>query len=122
MEPYEPYNIVARTGHFCLEYPVYNNDTNSNNNNKNEIEYPYPRLFLNPLKIGNEIYPNCPSIHFVTGMTEALHDSNKIVISYGIDDCLSRFIVVDKQHIISMLFQPNSIFSNGNRIRRRRKN
>lgn len=48
--------------------------------------------FKNPrrditFKFGPEYYNDCSKINFVTGMIEALHDPNQIIILYGIDDC-----------------------------------
>ena len=47
---------------------------------------------------------NCPRIHFVTGMVENADDPSKVIIFYGVNDCVPRMIVVDKAEIIQMLF------------------
>jgi hypothetical protein len=47
---------------------------------------------------------DCPRIHFVTGMVEKADDTSKVIISYGVNDCVPRMIVVDKAEIIVMLF------------------
>ena len=39
-------------------------------------------------------------------MTTKYNDESKVVISYGINDCLSRFVEIDKSEIIRMLWDP----------------
>ena len=92
-EKASPYNIVQRTGAFCLGYP------------KEETQ--------------NPIYPNhkemwiiddlmeCPKIHFVTGIVDKVGDDSKVIVSYGISDCISRFIEIDKSEIVKMLWFPD---------------
>ena len=101
--------FVARSGRFCLGYPSYNQ---THPNIDDELQEPYPRLYLDPLIIGSETYHRCPRIHFIMGMIEKVDDPNKLIISYGVDDCISRFIVIDKKHIIRLLFYPQKLLVN----------
>ena len=48
----------------------------------------------------------CPRLYFVGSMIEKVGDRNKVIISYGVTDCLSRFLVVDKADIAKMLWSP----------------
>lgn len=112
MEAAEPYNVVARSGRFCFGFPeLVNNTSTSHTSNNEEGQNPYQKMRLDRLKIGDEHYDKCPSIHFVTGMTEKADDPSKIIISYGINDCISRFVVLDKEHIYRLLFHPNELLN-----------
>ena len=42
---------------------------------------------------------DCPSIHFVSGISEYIGDSSKAILSYGVNDCYPRMIVVEKKDI-----------------------
>lgn len=51
----------------------------------------------------------------VTGMTEALHDDpNQVIISHGVDDSYSRFILNSRDHILSLLFKKATIMTQYN--------
>lgn len=88
-----PYNVVARSGKFCLGFAQ----------DKDESDNPYTMMNVVPLQLMGKTF-DCPRIHFVTGMVEKADDSSKVIISYGINDCVPRMVVMDKIEIIQILF------------------
>ena len=93
-EPTPPYGIVARSGYFCLPFP---DDTDVGN------DLGHAQLAHNlPLAL-NRIQHNCPYVSFVSGIVESVHEG-KVVISYGINDCLAKTMELDKTEIASVLF------------------
>lgn len=99
-EPSPPYRIVARSGSFCFGYP-----------DKEEAkENYYANLTLARNLIMREP-ENCPFITFVSGITEKVGDPSKLIIGYGINDCVSRFVEVDKSELVRLLFHPTGRFT-----------
>ena len=49
---------------------------------------------------------DCPRIHFVMGMIDKVDDASKVIISYGVNDCLSQFVTIEKSEIARMLWNP----------------
>ena len=97
-----PYTVVARTGKFCLGYPA--KDDNSQ-------QHPLWDLTASNrthdyLMFGGTHMRTCPRIHFVLGMVDKYNDDDKIVVSYGVGDCLSRFVELDKADIAKLLWNP----------------
>jgi hypothetical protein len=90
-----PYRIVARSGAFCLGF---------SSEEENEQNYYSQLTRSKPLIIGEE--ENCPQIALVSGMTEKAGDGSKIILGYGINDCVPRFVEVDKSEIARLLFNP----------------
>jgi hypothetical protein len=39
-------------------------------------------------------------------MTEKAGDDSKIILGYGINDCVPRFVEIDKSEIARLLFDP----------------
>jgi hypothetical protein len=95
-----PYTVAAHSGKFCLGFAQ----------DKDESDNPYTTMNVVPLQLMGKTF-NCPRIHFVTGMVEKADDPSKVIISYGINDCVPRMIVVDKAEIIQMLFDGPRTFS-----------
>jgi hypothetical protein len=93
MEDRAPYNVVARSGKFCLGFAQ----------DEDESDNPYTMMNVVPLQLMGKTF-DCPRIHFVSGMIEKADDPSKVIISYGVNDCVPRMIVVDKAEIIQMLF------------------
>ena len=86
--------VVALSGPFC--FGGLNNDTDINS----EIRYfPHQTRKLN----ATYAFYNCPPITFASGITEYHADTNYVVISYGVNDCYSRSMVVSKERIIEFL-------------------
>lgn len=97
-EPVPPYKIVANSGYFC--FPAKPESKNTSNNPLTDFAPTFRHL-----KIVDTIY-NCPSIHFISGMVEKADDDTKVIIGYGVQDCTSWFVEVDKAEMISLLFEP----------------
>ena len=57
---------------------------------------------------GTERLDGCPKIHFPKSMIEKVRVANtkeeeeSIIISYGVNDCCSRFVEVKKADIVGM--------------------
>jgi hypothetical protein len=92
-----PYRVVARSGAFCMGFP-----------SEEEHEQSYYAQFTRyrPLFMGVE--ENCPQITFIAGMTEKAGDDSKVILSYGINDCVPRFVEIDKSEIVRLLFNPTA--------------
>jgi hypothetical protein len=88
--------LVAASGLFCFEKMDRMRDANA----ESQI-FPIPDNF-SVLNISNTAY-DCPHITFATGITEYQNDRNYVVISYGVNDCYSRSIVVSKDRIKELL-------------------
>eukprot|EP00542_Grammatophora_oceanica_P004166 CAMPEP_0194067632 /NCGR_PEP_ID=MMETSP0009_2-20130614/86658_1 /TAXON_ID=210454 /ORGANISM="Grammatophora oceanica, Strain CCMP 410" /LENGTH=606 /DNA_ID=CAMNT_0038720665 /DNA_START=182 /DNA_END=2002 /DNA_ORIENTATION=- len=97
-EAKSPYSVVARSGYFCLGFPSVDTDGRQG--------YLPPNLIHNTEwdKLRLQEAFDCPKIHFVSGMTEAVDDSNMMILAYGVNDFLSRFVKVGKGDIASLLF------------------
>jgi hypothetical protein len=114
-QPQSPYRIVARSGMFCLGYPTELDQltttvdaslTYNNNSRPRAVSYqnPLSMVHLDPLSFAGKLYNNCPRIHFVMGMVAKVNDPSKVLVSYGVSDCLSRIIEISKKEIQSMLW------------------
>lgn len=89
------FKIVALSGPFCLSHASahdINFDTVTMIQNVND------RM----MTLGGEIY-DCPTISFLSGLVEYQADQNYAVLSYGVDDCYSRSIVISKAAIKEFL-------------------
>jgi hypothetical protein len=91
-----PYNVVAWTGKFCLGFP-----------SEAENENPYTKMKVDTIKMIDVEYSSCPRIHFVSGMTEKADDATKIIVAYGVNDCVPRMVIIDKADVHRMLFTPH---------------
>jgi hypothetical protein len=88
--------LVAVTGLFCFEKVDRIRDANA------ESQIFHIPDNISVLNISNTLY-DCPHITFATGITEYQNDRNYVVISYGVNDCYSRSIVVSKDRIKELL-------------------
>ena len=91
-----PFAVVATSGTFCMGFPS-TSDMKSNYFNTASVK----QAFL----LGESM--ECPKITFVSGITETAGDPTKVIISYGINDCTGRMVVVDKSDLVDMLFHPS---------------
>mmetsp|Transcript_2843 Transcript_2843/g.7807 ORF Transcript_2843/g.7807 Transcript_2843/m.7807 type:complete len:584 (+) Transcript_2843:123-1874(+) len=110
MLPRAPYTVVARSGAFCLGYPEEDemgNDFASMNNRMYLEHFRRER----PLSLLNATFPKCPKIHFAMSIVDKVsethidEDEDSVIISYGVQDCMSRFIEVTKSDVADMLSQ-----------------
>ena len=102
IEPVAPYRVVAMSGLWCLP-------TNPNSNHIFDAsrDNPYENLpQWSPLEIAGRTYNDCPSIHFISGMTEKADDPGKLIVAYGVEDCTSWFVEVSIAEVIGLLFNP----------------
>ena len=95
-QPYPPFDIVARSGWFCLGFADIDEAGGGNTLAGSNQQY---RLDLFSSSTGYR----CPMIHFASGISEYVGDSSKAIISYGVADCHPRMIVVDKKDIARRL-------------------
>lgn len=91
-----PYRVVARTGRFCFGF-----------SSESERENPYTRMQMSTMKMISVEYPSCPRIHFVSGMVEKTDDPTKLIVAYGVNDCVPRMVVIDKAEVLRLLFRPH---------------
>lgn len=95
-----PYRMVAESGLFCLPFATREEAEKVNS---------YHRLLeWDHLRFMGQTF-DCPRITFVSGITEHATDSNKAIISYGINDCTSRIMVVSKSDLARLLFEGMSL-------------
>jgi hypothetical protein len=99
-EAESPYRVVARTGRFCLGF-----------SSESERDNPYTRMQMSTMKLISVEYPKCPRIHFVSGMVEKADDPTKLIVAYGINDCVPRMVIIDKSDVLHMLFNPHEMMN-----------
>ena len=99
-EPAPPFNIVAKSGFFCLGFANNNPDDAEAKGSKNEQLFGSTNEYK--LSINNEVY-DCPRIHFVTGIIEKIDDDETVIVSYGVNDCYPRMLEVKKEYLVDLL-------------------
>jgi hypothetical protein len=104
MEPYPPYRVVARSGLFCLGYATMGDDfqgiphglsslmvrpvgRHTSNVHINPINDDTPRE--PPMQMKDTTF-HCPRIHFIMSVIDKVDDPTRVIISYGVNDCLTR--------------------------------
>ena len=90
-----PFALVAESGYFCLPFPsIEEHVIQTVNISRWRV-----------LSLGNGfIYPDCPRIHFISGMVFDADDEDKVIISFGVNDCYSRFVQVSLSGLLDLLF------------------
>jgi len=93
----EPYEVIARSGLFCFEFP---NEKKTATTNFGSVgsEYTQKKLELN-----GKTY-NCPNIHFVDSIIDKANDDTRAVVSLGVNDCIPLFVEMSKSDIVIHLF------------------
>mmetsp|Transcript_17112 Transcript_17112/g.22211 ORF Transcript_17112/g.22211 Transcript_17112/m.22211 type:complete len:646 (-) Transcript_17112:105-2042(-) len=86
------FHTVSVSGLFCLGRMI------SDDINAESQIFPVAGQFV----INEETY-DCPVVTFATSLVEYQADPNYVVISYGVNDCYSRSIVVSKERIREFL-------------------
>ena len=99
-EPMPPFDIVARSGLFCLGFA--SNETSETEQTSNE----QVAGATGSHKLTIQETFDCPRIHFVTGVTEKLDDEGTVIVSYGVNDCYPRMMEVKKSFLVSLLRVP----------------
>ena len=102
--PEEPFQVMAISLPFCLGQ-MKATDLKSM---EHWLSWADHSFLARRTKIGqheNIHNYDCPEVTFATGISNKIgQDDNYIVISYGVDDCYSRSIIVHKEKIEMMLF------------------
>jgi len=104
----EPYELIARSALFCFGF-TQDTDVKGNLPTGNL----YSLLTYNRtkyLELKGTTY-ECPHIHFVSGMTEKVDDPSRIIVAYGVNDCVPRFVEVLKRHVMMHLFSENGVMN-----------
>ena len=85
--PNEPFYLLARSGLFCFGFTGEQNATyydevlGSVGNDYNQLTK------SKKLELNKATY-DCPNIHFVNSIIEKTGDSDTLIISYGVNDCV----------------------------------
>lgn len=93
--PSPPFDIVARSGWFCLGF----GDNKSMEKSGNTLAGRNRRFRLD---LFNETF-DCPMVHFPSSITEVVNDHTRAIISYGVLDCYPVSIMVEKSEIARLL-------------------
>lgn len=96
--PDPPFEIIAVSGHFCF-------------NHMHESDVGHSEQWISERPIDNRTAPilvlgdyfRCPIITFASGMTEMIGNGHNAIITYGVNDCYSRSIIVPKKKIEMLL-------------------
>ena len=127
-EPTPPFNVVARSGFFCLGFALLKRSDDAldgtsqmvvagrshavrhlrdDEANESDNEQVWGAANDYKLKINGEVFDNCPAIHFVTGIADKMGDEEETaIVSYGVNDCYPRMIEVSKKFLVGLLKQP----------------
>ena len=94
--PHPPYPLVAISGLLCFGFP----------RGEEAGADPYAELTQSKRL---ELYDHqfdCPNIHFVSGITEKVGDDSKMIVAYGVNDCVSRMVEINKRDFAERIFSP----------------
>ena len=106
--PEEPFQVVAVSDPFCLGQ-ARESDLNSMDHWLSSTAHSFQKRMTKIIQDENVDIYDCPELTFATGISNKIgHDDKYIIISYGVDDCYSRSMVVHKDKIEMMLFPPRS--------------
>jgi hypothetical protein len=103
-----PYRIVARSGMFCLGYVDAEVEKGLQQSTSPLISVKMDRMHF-----AGEFF-DCPRLHFVTGMVDKVGDDSRVILSYGVNDCFSRFVEIEKSEIARLLWNPKRIPAGAN--------
>ena len=116
-KPTPPFDIVAKSGKFCFNWPQVN-ETGVDNQAFAEaskiFNFKFGRQNVHRNLVLGGIHYNCPRIQFPSGIAEKVGDEDIILISVNVNDCYPRTISVPKDEISKLLFvyQTGEIFTN----------
>jgi len=95
--PYPPYEILARSGLMCFGL--------GNESATNVNDDPYAAIVSKTHDFGfTKKEFHCPRIHYVSGIVEKVGDPSKLILAYGVDDCISRMVEINKIDFVEHLF------------------
>ena len=89
-----PFRLVRVSGSFCFPFPSPQEAASN---------YLVNLTFSRPMVAGDHFNLQCPFIAYASTIIEAL-DPTKAIIGYGVNDCTTRFIEIDKLEIARALF------------------
>ncbi len=98
-EPEPPFEVVAKSGHFCF-------------NHMSEDDIGYAAQWISGRPVSNRTAPitiktysyRCPIITFAAGLNEMIgYNGENVIITYGVNDCYSRSLIVPKKKIEMLL-------------------
>ncbi len=95
--PYPPFHVVAYSGYFCLGGMKVSDNGVADHWMSQQIG-----VFNQTMSVLNQTY-NCPVITFASSMVPLVGDDGKVIVSYGVNDCYSRSIVIPKEKIRMLL-------------------
>jgi len=101
----EPYNLIARSGLFCLGFTT-DQDTTVHGHGSAAVGVGNDYNILTQTKkldMYGKMY-DCPNIHFVDSIIDKADDDSRVIVSYGVNDCVPRFVEVSKQDLVLHLF------------------
>ncbi|KAL7472563.1 hypothetical protein ACHAXS_013828 [Conticribra weissflogii] len=92
---YHPYQYIARSGLFCFGFA--NNQTDATSDS---VASAYSELTKVQRVEFHGVSYDCPRIHFVSGITEKVGDDSRVIVAYGVNDCVSRFVEIAKRDLM----------------------
>eukprot|EP00797_Seminavis_robusta_P019573 Sro2977_g341400.1 Inherit from COG: Hemolysin-type calcium-binding (170) ;mRNA; r:3732-4241 len=92
-----PFSLVRMSGSFCLGHP---------NQEDEAVNHLVPLTRLHNYTFGGIHYYKCPMISFLHSMVENPSNNDTVIIGYGVNDLINRFVEVSKANILQMLFEP----------------
>lgn len=98
----KPYGLIAIIlGLFCFSYPEDDDATGVNDDAK---AYLFWQEKPNHLELNRESY-EFPHIHiqFVSGITNKVNDDSRLIVAYGVNDCVPRFVEISNK-ILSFIY------------------
>ena len=84
--PNEPFTLFARSGLFCFGFTGDNIDATGHRGGG--VGNDYNELTKRKKLELNKVTYNCPNIHFVNSIIEKNGDSDILIVSYGVNDCV----------------------------------
>lgn len=106
----EPYSLIARSGLFCLGFTTKEDTTTASlmhTGSTSEVGGVGNQYNILTQKKKLDMYGktyDCPNIHFVDSIIDKAGDDSRVIVSYGVNDCVPRFVEVSKQDLVIHLF------------------
>ena len=103
--PTPPFHTVALSGYFCL------GAMKPSDIGVTEHWMSHQSGIFNSSMSWEENNYACPGVTFASSFIEKADDTGSFVMSYGVNDCYSRSIVIPKEKV-EMLLTPSTMFQN----------
>lgn len=95
--PYPPFTTIRLSGYFCLG-GMKQSDVGHSAHWISKRD----GVFDESIALKGETY-KCPKVTFASGLSEMVGNFGNVIISYGVNDCYSRSIIVSKEKIKMLL-------------------